>query len=103
MTRYGTPVLPERALAVWSGGAGGGRERESSVFVDKPSPPPPSPLSLQEKNVAHDTLDGRVGRVYVPPQDLGALPTALAKGVKRGRARGDGGDGRGKKGRAAEE
>lgn len=66
------------------------------------------PLSLfflsQEKNVAHDTLDGRVGRVYVPPQDLANLPTALAKGVKRGRARdgGERGGGGAKKGRAEE-
>jgi len=37
--------------------------------------------------VSRDSLDGRVGRVYVPAQDLGALPTALAKGVKRGRSR----------------
>lgn len=61
------------------------------------TPPPPLP---QEKNVSRDSLDGRVGRVYVPQQDLGGLPTALAKGVKRGRRAG--GDSGGKRPRAEE-
>lgn len=52
--------------------------------------------------MSRDSLDGRVGRVYVPAQDLGGLPTALSKGVKRGRrADGGGGDG-GKRPRAEE-
>lgn len=64
--------------------------------------PSPHNPSTQEKNVSRDSLDGRVGRVYVPPQDLGNLPTALSKGVKRGRrAAGEGGDA-GKRPRAEE-
>lgn len=50
--------------------------------------------------MSRDSLDGRVGRVYVPQQDLGGLPTALAKGVKRGRRAG--GDSGGKRPRAEE-
>jgi ribosome production factor 2 len=39
----------------------------------------------QEKNVSTDALDGKVGRLYVPRQDLAGLALAKAKGVKRAR------------------
>lgn len=64
---------------------------------------PLSPLSLQkkkldpkqEKNVSSDLLDGRVGRVYVPRQDLADLPSAVMKGAKRERREGKEGKERG--------
>lgn len=51
------------------------------------TPPPslPPPLSSQEKNTSTNALDGKVGRIYVPSQDLGGLALAKAKGVKRAR------------------
>ena len=54
--------------------------------------------SQQEKNVSSDLLDGRVGRVYVPRQDLAELPSAVMKGAKRERREGkEGGGGEEKK------
>ena len=49
----------------------------------------------QEKNVSSDLLDGRVGRVYVPRQDLADLPSAVMKGAKRERREGKEGAGGG--------
>ena len=49
----------------------------------------------QEKNVSSDLLDGRVGRVYVPRQDLADLPSAVMKGAKRERREGKEGKERG--------
>ena len=40
---------------------------------------------LQEKNVGSDALEGKVGRIYMPKQDVGGMALAKPKGVKRER------------------
>ena len=41
-------------------------------------------IALQEKNVGSSPLDGRVGRMFMPQQQLEALPTALFKVLPSG-------------------
>jgi hypothetical protein len=43
------------------------------------------PIILQEKNVGRDSLDGRVGRIYMPKQTLDTLGLSKPKGLKRER------------------
>lgn len=42
-------------------------------------------LFFQEKNVSTDILDGKVGRIYVPKQEVGTMALAKMKGGKRER------------------
>ena len=35
--------------------------------------------ALQEKNVSHEMLDGKVGRMYVPRQEIGSIATRKMK------------------------
>ena len=94
-------VLTERTPATEENEKKGGT-KSPRFFLVLTLFPPPHTHTPQEKNVSRDSVDGRVGRVYVPPQDLGNLPTALSKGVKRGRrTAGEGGDA-GKRPRAEE-
>ena len=39
----------------------------------------------KQKNVAFEETDGRVGRIYMPSQDLSEVAQAKGKGVKRAR------------------
>lgn len=39
----------------------------------------------QEKNVGSDTLDGKVGRIYMPKQKVDKVALAKMKGLKRER------------------
>lgn len=39
----------------------------------------------KQKNVSFEELDGKVGRIYMPKQDLVGLNLVKAKGVKRQR------------------
>lgn len=41
--------------------------------------------ALQEKNVGSDVLDGKVGHIYMPKQDVDSIALAKPKGVKRER------------------
>ncbi len=45
----------------------------------------PLPGCLQEKNVGSDTLEGKVGHIYMPKQDVAGMALAKPKGVKRER------------------
>jgi ribosome production factor 2 len=38
---------------------------------------------VKQKNVGFDSLEGKVGRIYLPKQDLGTIALAKSKGVKR--------------------
>jgi ribosome production factor 2 len=40
-------------------------------------------LELQEKNVGSDTLDGKVGRIYMPKQKVDTIALGKLKGAKR--------------------
>lgn len=39
----------------------------------------------KQKNVAHDEVDGKVGRIYMPRQEFSELSLVKAKGTKRQR------------------
>lgn len=45
----------------------------------------PSTDKKKQKNVGFDELDGKVGRIYMPKQDLTGLNLVKSKGVKRQR------------------
>lgn len=45
----------------------------------------PSTDKKKQKNVGFDELDGKVGRIYMPKQDLTGLNLVKGKGVKRQR------------------
>ena len=62
-----------------------GKKKLTSLSLKKNATPS---TNQQEKNVSSDLLDGRVGRVYVPRQDLADLPSAVMKGAKRERREG---------------
>lgn len=40
---------------------------------------------LQEKNVGSDLLEGKVGRIYMPRQEVDKMALAKPKGLKRAR------------------
>lgn len=48
-----------------------------------PSPAPP--VLPQEKNVGSDVLEGKVGRIYMPAQEVDKMALAKPKGLKRER------------------
>lgn len=41
--------------------------------------------TLQEKNVSTDVLDGKIGRMYMPKQDVDTMALKKMKGLKRER------------------
>lgn len=41
--------------------------------------------AVQEKNVGTDLLDGKVGRIYMPKQQVDSMALAKPKGLKRER------------------
>eukprot|EP00897_Mesotaenium_endlicherianum_P010515 jgi/Mesen1/9492/ME000063S08949 len=43
------------------------------------------PLTVQVKNVSTDSLIGKVGRIYMPKQEVGSMALMKPKGVKRER------------------
>ena len=42
-------------------------------------------LTLQEKNVSAELLEGRVGRIYMPQQQIDTMPQHKMKALKRDR------------------
>jgi hypothetical protein len=42
-------------------------------------------MHTQEKNVESSLLEGKMGRIYVPPQDVDHMSLAKPKGTKRAR------------------
>jgi len=55
-------------------------------FSHRPrAPPHPASLLLQQKNVGSDVLEGKVGRIYMPTQEVDNMALAKPKGVKRER------------------
>lgn len=45
----------------------------------------PSTDKKKQKNVGFDDLDGKIGRIYMPKQDLTGLNLVKGKGLKRQR------------------
>lgn len=62
------------------------RHRAPPAELEKEALRKPKELhKKKEKNVSSDLLDGRVGRIYMPKQDLGELALHKMKGLKRER------------------
>ena len=62
------------------------KERDGSPsFVGANRLPACPTACLQEKNVGSDMLEGKVGHIYMPKQDVAGMALAKPKGVKRER------------------
>lgn len=61
------------------------RRREAPVDLEKEAKRQPKLTPKKVKNVASDTLDGKVGKIYVPRQDLDSIALNKMKGAKRER------------------
>ena len=48
---------------------------------------------MQEKNVSAELLEGRVGRIYMPQQQIDTMPQHKMKALKRDREAVEGGAG----------
>jgi ribosome production factor 2 len=71
------------------------RAREAAPDMEKEACRRPKAGAKKQKNVGSDPLDGRVGRVYMPKQDVDSIALHKMKGLKRERraAAADGGGG----------
>lgn len=61
------------------------RRREPPVEVEKEAKKQPKITPKKVKNVGEDILDGKVGKIYVPRQDLDSIALNKMKGAKRER------------------
>lgn len=61
------------------------RRREPSLEMEREAMKQPKLTPKKQKNVKGDVLDGKVGKVYVPRQDLDSLNLGKMKGAKRER------------------
>jgi ribosome production factor 2 len=61
------------------------RRREATLEMEREAMKQPKLTPKKQKNVKGDVLDGKVGKVYVPRQDLGSLNQGKMKGAKRER------------------
>ena len=61
------------------------RRREAPVDLEKEATRQPKLTPKKVKNVGSDTLDGKVGKIYVPRQDLDSIALNKMKGAKRER------------------
>ena len=59
------------------------RTRRAPIDLEKEACKQPKTTSKKRKNVGGDTLDGKVGRIYVPSQDVGQIALRKMKGLKR--------------------
>eukprot|EP00889_Picochlorum_renovo_P004398 jgi/Picre1/31428/NNA_006780.t1 len=62
-----------------------GDEREAPLDVEKEAMKQPKLAPKKVKNVGSDSLDGKVGKIYVPRQDLDSIALNKMKGAKRER------------------
>eukprot|EP00877_Chromochloris_zofingiensis_P000399 jgi/Chrzof1/1035/Cz01g37260.t1 len=61
------------------------RHREPPVDLELEALKQPKVTKKKEKNVGSDMLDGKVGRIYMPKQDVATLGLSKMKGLKRER------------------
>jgi ribosome production factor 2 len=59
------------------------RRREAPLDMEREAKKQPKIAPKKVKNVGSDTLDGKVGKIYVPRQDLDSIALNKMKGVKR--------------------
>jgi ribosome production factor 2 len=67
------------------------RTREAPTELANESMKQPKVAKRKEKNVGYDNLDGRVGKIYIPKQNLSSIALNKMKGLKRERQSGGGG------------
>ncbi len=61
------------------------RRREAPLDLEKEAMKQPKLAPKKVKNVGSDPLDGKVGKIYVPRQDLNSIALNKMKGAKRER------------------
>ncbi|GAB4822405.1 hypothetical protein N2152v2_009451 [Parachlorella kessleri] len=61
------------------------RSRQAAPEVEKEATKQPKLTKKKEKNVGADELDGKVGRIYMPKQDVDNIALRKMKGLKRER------------------
>lgn len=61
------------------------RRHQASPDLEKEALSRPKIAPKKEKNVGSDTLDGKIGRIYMPKQDVGTMALHKMKGLKRER------------------
>lgn len=61
------------------------RTHEAPADLRKEALTQPKLGKKKQKNTGFDELSGKVGRIYMPPQDLTEVALAKAKGTKRER------------------
>lgn len=62
------------------------RQRQAPVDVQREAAKKPKELKKKkEKNVGSDMLEGKIGRIYLPKQDVGEIALRKMKGLKRER------------------
>lgn len=59
------------------------RTKEAPVDVEKEAKQRPKVVAKKQKNVSDDGMDGKVGRIYMPKQDVEKLALQKMKGTKR--------------------
>ncbi|KAL6780392.1 Ribosome production factor 2-like protein [Auxenochlorella protothecoides] len=59
------------------------RTREPAADLEKEAMKQPKLTRTKEKNVATDALEGRVGRIYMPPQNIDTIALHKSKGLKK--------------------
>lgn len=55
------------------------RTREPAADLEKEAMKQPKLTRTKEKNVATDALEGRVGRIYMPPQNIDTIALHKSK------------------------
>jgi ribosome production factor 2 len=61
------------------------RRHQAAPDLEKEAITRPKIAPKKEKNVGSDTLDGKIGRIYMPKQDVGSMALHKMKGLKRER------------------
>ncbi|CAL5222366.1 g4720 [Coccomyxa viridis] len=61
------------------------RLRAAGQDMEREAMARPKTTKKKEKNVSNEMLDGKVGRMYVPRQEIGSIATRKMKGLKRER------------------
>lgn len=59
------------------------RRKTPPVDLEKEAMKQPKIIAKKVKNVGADTLDGKVGKIYIPRQDLDSISLNKMKGAKR--------------------
>lgn len=61
------------------------RVQEAPADLLKEAMKQPQLTKIKEKNVGFENVEGKVGRIYMPKQDISDVALAKGKGVKRAR------------------